>query len=72
MSAHSPIDAGRVEWAGDNPGIYLKDSSDGDWTRLYVPQPGTYHIGGTYALIRGTQCDKAQIKDGSGREPSGT
>jgi hypothetical protein len=34
MSAHSPIDAGRVEWAGDNPGIYLKDSSDGDWTRL--------------------------------------
>ena len=34
MSAHSPIDAGRVEWAGDNPGIYLKDSSDGDWSRL--------------------------------------
>jgi hypothetical protein len=34
MSASSPIDAGRVEWAGDNPGIYLKDTSQGDWTRL--------------------------------------
>ena len=43
---------------------------DGDWTRLYAPQSGTYHIGGTYALIRGTQCDKAQIQDGTGREPT--
>ncbi|MEJ0039478.1 MAG: hypothetical protein WDO68_26110 [Gammaproteobacteria bacterium] len=34
MSARSPIDAGRVEWAGDNPGIYFKAASDGDWTRL--------------------------------------
>jgi hypothetical protein len=34
MPVHSPIDAGRVEWVGDNPGIYLKDSQDGDWTRL--------------------------------------
>lgn len=34
MSSHNPIDTGRVEWVGDNPGIYLKDSSDGDWTRL--------------------------------------
>lgn len=34
MSAPTPIDPGRVEWAGDNPGIYFKESSDGDWTRL--------------------------------------
>ncbi len=43
---------------------------DGDWTRLYAPQAGTYHIGGSYALIRGTQCDKAQIQDGTGRKPT--
>jgi hypothetical protein len=43
---------------------------DGGWTRLYAPQAGTYRIGGTYALIRGTQCDKAQIKDGTGRQPA--
>ncbi len=45
---------------------------DGDWTRLYAPTPGTYHIGGSYALIRGTKCDKAQIEDGTGREPAPT
>ncbi|SDO48802.1 MFS transporter [Actinacidiphila guanduensis] len=43
---------------------------DGDWTRLYAPEGGTYRIGGSYALIRGTQCDKAQIQDGTGREPA--
>jgi hypothetical protein len=42
---------------------------DGDWTRLYAPDAGTYKIGGTYALIRGTQCDKAQMLN-NGREPS--
>lgn len=36
---------------------------DGDWTRLYAPSPGTYRIGGSYALIRGTQCDKDEIKE---------
>ncbi len=34
MSANTAIDAGTVEWAGDNPGIYLKESVDGDWKRL--------------------------------------
>jgi hypothetical protein len=34
MSANSAIDAGTVDWAGDNPGIYLKESSDGDWKKL--------------------------------------
>ncbi|WP_235031934.1 MFS transporter [Actinacidiphila yanglinensis] len=32
--------------------------ADGDWTRLYAPTAGTYRIGGSYALIRGTQCDR--------------
>ncbi|BBB00989.1 putative integral membrane protein [Actinacidiphila reveromycinica] len=57
-----------IEGATDNDSGCL--APDGDWTRLYAPEPGTYKIGGTYALIRGTQCDKAQIQDGTGREPT--
>ena len=30
------VNPGVVDWAGDNPGIYLKESADGDWTRLAV------------------------------------
>jgi hypothetical protein len=65
----------RIPWSpvlgieGATDGNHGCLAPDGDWTRLYAPQPGTYHIGGSYALIRGTQCDKAQIKDGTGREP---
>ncbi|MDF9816482.1 MFS transporter [Streptomyces sp. SPB162] len=33
-------------------------AQDGDWTRLYAPAPGTYRIGGRYALSRGTPCKK--------------
>ncbi len=28
------INQGRVDWSGENPGIYLKDDSDGDYTTL--------------------------------------
>ena len=28
------INPGRVDWSGDNPGIYLKDEPDGDYTAL--------------------------------------
>ncbi|MET9220268.1 MFS transporter [Streptomyces sp. NPDC088197] len=53
-----------IEGANDNKhGCLIQD---GDWTRLYAPSPGTYRIGGTYALIRGTQCNKNDV-DGSGR-----
>ena len=31
---NSPIHPGRVDWTGDNPGIYLKDHQDGPWTSL--------------------------------------
>jgi hypothetical protein len=48
-----------IEGADDNKhGCLIQD---GDWTRLYAPTPGTYRIGGTYALIRGTQCDKSDV-----------
>ncbi|WP_335978737.1 MFS transporter [Streptomyces sp. CA2R106] len=57
-----------IEGATDNDSGCL--APDGDWTRLYAPKAGTYKIGGTYALIRGTQCDKAQIEDGTGRKPT--
>ncbi len=40
-------------------------TADGDWTWLYVPAPGTYRIGGSYELIRGTQCDKEEVQDGT-------
>lgn len=43
---------------------------DGDWTRLYVPAAGTYRIGGSYAVIRGTQCDAAQKRSGDGTDDS--
>lgn len=33
MSA-SPIHPGPVDWTGENPGIYLKDTQDGPWTGL--------------------------------------
>lgn len=29
-----PIHPGAVDWTGENPGIYLKDSEDGPWTGL--------------------------------------
>lgn len=29
-----PINPGRVEWSGENPGIYLKQREDGAWTAL--------------------------------------
>lgn len=31
-----PVNSGKVEWSGDNPGIYLKTDPDGDWTSLAV------------------------------------
>ncbi len=34
LRARTPVNSGRVEWSGDNPGIYLKESPDGDWARL--------------------------------------
>ena len=31
-----PVNPGIVEWAGDNPGIYLRESPDGPWTGLGI------------------------------------
>jgi hypothetical protein len=45
-------------------------AQDGDWTRLFAPDAGTYKIGGSYASIRGTQCDKAQVQSGVGVDPA--
>ena len=36
MSDPSPIDPNRVDWSGDNPGIYLKTAPDGDFSSLCV------------------------------------
>jgi len=34
MSKESPVNPNRVEWSGENPGIYLKETADGPWTAL--------------------------------------
>jgi len=31
-----PINTGKVEWSGENPGIYLKSGNDGAWVALSV------------------------------------
>ncbi|MBT6348905.1 MAG: hypothetical protein HOJ50_07090 [Proteobacteria bacterium] len=31
-----PVNPGIVEWAGDNPGIYLRESPNGPWTGLGI------------------------------------
>ncbi|WP_329372898.1 MFS transporter [Streptomyces sp. NBC_00669] len=38
-------------------------TSDGPWSRLYAPAPGTYRIGGSYRQIRGTPCGKEELRD---------
>lgn len=47
-----------IEGAKDNRHGCL--AADGDWTRLYATQAGTYRIVGSYTDIRGTQCAKPE------------
>jgi hypothetical protein len=34
VTSKSPIHPGKVDWTGENPGIYLKNEQDGPWTGL--------------------------------------
>ena len=36
MNARIPVNPGRVGWAGENPGIYLKTDPAGDWSALGI------------------------------------
>ena len=36
MTDRIPVNPGTVEWCGDNPGIYLKQDPEGDWSSLAV------------------------------------
>lgn len=36
MDPLNPRNPGKVEWSGDNPGIYLKEDADGDWSSLGI------------------------------------
>ncbi len=36
MDPLNPRNPGKVEWSGDNPGIYLKEDPAGDWTSLGI------------------------------------
>ncbi len=34
MKQKSPVDPGKVDWSGENPGIYVKDTADGPYRSL--------------------------------------
>ena len=36
MDPNNPRNPGKVEWSGENPGIYLKEDPDGDWSSLGI------------------------------------
>lgn len=36
MDPRNPVNPAKVEWSGENPGIYLKESPDGDWSALGI------------------------------------
>ncbi len=36
MDPNNPTNPGKVEWSGENPGIYFKDHPDGDWSALGI------------------------------------
>ncbi len=36
MDPNKPRNPGRVEWSGENPGIYLKVDPEGDWSSLGI------------------------------------
>ncbi|MDE0308805.1 MAG: hypothetical protein OXI60_03095 [Acidiferrobacterales bacterium] len=36
MDPYRPVNPGKVEWSGDNPGIYLKQDPAGDWSSLGI------------------------------------
>ena len=36
MDPNKPRNSGIVEWSGENPGIYLKEDPDGDWSALGI------------------------------------
>lgn len=36
MDPSKPRNSGKVEWSGENPGIYLKEDSGGDWSALGI------------------------------------
>ncbi len=36
MDPNKPRNPGKVEWSGENPGIYLKEDPDGDWSALGI------------------------------------
>jgi hypothetical protein len=48
--ANHPFPDGKVDWSGDNPGIYLKDSADGPflslmvWFRIALSSYGKGHV----------------------------
>ena len=36
MDPNNPRNPGKVEWSGDNPGIYFKEDPQGDWSALGI------------------------------------
>ncbi len=36
MDPNNPRNSGKIEWSGENPGIYLKEDPTGDWSALGI------------------------------------
>lgn len=55
MAIRTPVNAGLVEWSGDNPGIYLKHHADGPFTAmaLFFRVVLSPHGRGTAMLVLG-------------------
>ena len=48
----TPVNAGSVEWSGENPGIYLKENPDGDYSVVALFFRIVYHhTGGALAPL---------------------
>ena len=55
MSQRVAVNPGKVDWSGDNPGIYLKETRDGDWSSLATFARVTYspHGPGRVMIVLG-------------------
>lgn len=63
--ARTAVNRGRVEWTGDNPGIYLKTEAGGDWTALAVSFQITLspHGRGRAMVVLGSPDEAASYPD---------
>lgn len=63
MAVRVPIHPGKVDWTGENPGMYLKEKPDGDWTSLmcyFRITWSTHGIGHALTVLENPASDPAR------------